>query len=106
SRLRRRQPPDPGRPGRRLGDVGGQLSGRPMRLPSPCLVMLIGPSGAGKSQWAAEHFRPGQIVSSDTMRALVGEGEHDQRAGKDAFDVLNLVLERRLARGLVTVVDT
>ena len=37
---------------------------------------------------------------------MVGEGEHDQRASKDAFDVLEIVLERRLKRRLLTVVDT
>jgi F420-dependent oxidoreductase-like protein len=78
----------------------------PLRLPVPCLVVLAGPSGAGKSVWAAENFRPDQIVSSDRLRELVGVGEHDQRAGTDAFDVLALVLERRMRRGLVTVVDT
>ncbi|HWC37095.1 MAG TPA: TIGR03560 family F420-dependent LLM class oxidoreductase [Acidimicrobiales bacterium] len=77
-----------------------------MRLPSSCLIVLVGPSGAGKSRWAAEHFRPEQVVSSDGLRALVGTGDHDQRAGTDAFDVLDLVLERRLARRLLTVVDT
>ena len=69
-------------------------------------MVLVGPSGAGKSAWAAEWFRPEQVVSSDRLRGLVGDGEHDQRAGKDAFDVLDLVLERRLRRGLLTVVDT
>jgi predicted kinase len=77
-----------------------------MRLPAPGLVVLIGPSGAGKSTWAAANFRPSQIVASDDLRALVGEGPDDQRAGTDAFAVLDLVLERRLKRGLVTVVDT
>ena len=77
-----------------------------MRLPARCLVVLIGPSGAGKSHWAATSFRSDQIVSSDALRALVGSSEHDQRAGQDAFDVLDTVLERRLARGLFTVVDT
>jgi F420-dependent oxidoreductase-like protein len=81
-------------------------SGREVRLPAPCLVVLVGPSGSGKSAWAAAQFRPSQVVSSDAMRGLVGEGEHDQRAGNDAFDVLDLVLERRLRRGLVTVVDS
>src|SRR5438045_1207097 len=56
--------------------------------------------------WAEANFRPEQIVSSDRLRALVGEGEHDQRAGKDAFDVLDLVVARRLRRRLVTVIDT
>jgi len=77
-----------------------------MRLPTNALIVLVGPSGAGKSHWAAANFRPDQIVSSDALRALVGTSEEDQRAGTDAFDVLDLVLERRLARRLLTVVDT
>jgi len=77
-----------------------------IRLPDPCLVVLVGPSGSGKSTWAGEWFDPGQVVSADRLRALVGEGEHDQRAGTDAFAVLDLVLDRRLDRGLVTVLDT
>ncbi len=32
--------------------------------------------------------------------------EHDQRAGTDAFEVLDLIVSRRLARRLLTVVDT
>ena len=77
-----------------------------MRLPAPALVVLAGPPASGKSTWAATHLRPEVVVSSDRLRALVGEGEHDQRAGTDAFDVLELVIERRLRRGLLTVVDT
>ena len=77
-----------------------------LRLPVPALVVLVGPSGAGKSTWAERWFRPDQIVSTDRLRELVGEGEDDQRAGTDAFDVLDVVLERRLARGLVTVIDS
>ena len=77
-----------------------------LRLPSSCLVVLVGPSGSGKSTWAAESFAAGQVVSADGIRALVGEDEHDQRAGTDAFAVLDLVLDRRLRRKLLTVVDT
>ena len=55
------------------------------RLPDPCLVVLVGPAGCGKSTWAARSFRPDQIVSSDRLRALVGTGERDQRAGTAAF---------------------
>jgi F420-dependent oxidoreductase-like protein len=76
-----------------------------IRLPDPCVVVLVGASGAGKSHWAAEQFPTGTVVSSDGLRALVGAGEHDQRAGKDAFDVLALVLDRRCRRGLTTVID-
>ena len=77
-----------------------------MRLPSDCLVVLVGPSGAGKSAWAAGNFRAEQIVSSDALRALVGVSGDDQRAGTDAFEVLDLVVDRRLSRRLLTVVDT
>ncbi len=77
-----------------------------VRLPIGCLVVLVGASGSGKSTWARTNFRPSQIVASDDLRALVGEGENDQRAGTDAFAVLDLVLERRLRRRLTTVVDT
>ncbi len=79
---------------------------RVIRLPASCLVVLVGPSGSGKSAWAAEWFPPGRVVSADHLRSLVGKGEHDQRAGTDAFAVLDLVLDRRLRRGLFTVVDT
>ena len=81
-------------------------SGPVVRLPAPCLVVLIGPSGSGKSAWAAENFPAGQVVASDALRALVGTSPDDQRAGQDAFDVLDLVLGRRCARRLTTVVDT
>jgi F420-dependent oxidoreductase-like protein len=77
-----------------------------IRLADGSLVVLVGPPASGKSTWAAEHFRADQVVSSDRVRALVGEGEHDQQAGKDAFDVLDLVVERRLRRRLTTVIDS
>jgi F420-dependent oxidoreductase-like protein len=82
------------------------LSPVTLRLADDSLVVLVGPPGSGKSMWAAEQFRPDQVVSSDRLRALVGLGEHDQRASKDAFDVLDLVVERRLRRRLLTVADS
>jgi F420-dependent oxidoreductase-like protein len=77
-----------------------------VRLVAPSLVVLVGPSASGKSTWAAEQFEPHQVVSSDALRGIVGEGEHDLRASTDAFEVLEDVVDRRLARGLLTVVDT
>jgi F420-dependent oxidoreductase-like protein len=68
--------------------------------------VLVGTSGAGKTTWADRAFRPGQVVSSDRLRGMVGEDEFDQRAGADAFAVLDLVVDRRLKRGLVTVIDS
>jgi F420-dependent oxidoreductase-like protein len=76
------------------------------RLPDPCLVVLVGATAAGKSAWAAEWFEPDQIVSSDRLRAVVGAGERDQRASRDAFEVLDLIVAKRLRRGLVTVIDS
>jgi F420-dependent oxidoreductase-like protein len=77
-----------------------------IRLAADSLVVLAGPSGAGKSTWAAEWFRPSQVVSSDGLRSVVGQHANDLRASTDAFAVLDLVVERRLARGLFTVIDT
>src|SRR4051812_33490869 len=37
---------------------------------------------------------------------MVGAGERDQRASRDAFELLDLIVEKRLRRGLTTVVDT
>ena len=77
-----------------------------LRLPDPCLVVLVGAAGAGKSTWAARWFPPASIVSSDALRAVVGLHERDQRASKDAFAVLDRIAAARLRRGLTTVLDT
>lgn len=77
-----------------------------VRLPAPCLVLLVGPSGAGKTTWADARFAWNQVVSSDRLRAVVGVSEEDRRAGTDAFAVLDQIVEARLRRGLVTVVDS
>ena len=77
-----------------------------IRLPHPCLVVLIGPSGTGKSTWAGRNFSPDQVVSSDALRALVGEGERDLRASNDAFAILDDVVARRVRRRLTTVIDS
>src|ERR671922_1459225 len=78
----------------------------PVRLPDPCLVVLVGATSAGKTHWAREWFHPDQIVSSDRLRAVVGSGERDQRASRDAFEVLDLIVDKRLRRRLTTVIDS
>ena len=75
-------------------------------LARPSLVVLVGPSGARKSVWAAANFAPGEVVSSDQLRGMVGETEQDQRAGPDAFEVLDDIVTRRCRRGLLTVIGT
>jgi F420-dependent oxidoreductase-like protein len=77
-----------------------------VRLPDPCLVVLVGATSSGKSHWAQEWFHADQIVSSDRLRAVVGAGERDQRASSDAFEVLDLIVAKRLRRRLTTVIDS
>jgi F420-dependent oxidoreductase-like protein len=77
-----------------------------LNLPSPCVVVLVGPGASGKSTWAAAHFPPDVVVSSDRLRALVGADENDVTASADAFALLEDVVRRRLARRLTTVIDT
>ncbi|MEY2514173.1 MAG: hypothetical protein QOJ89_1531 [bacterium] len=77
-----------------------------LRLADPCLVVLVGATASGKSQWAASQFHPDQVVSSDRLRAVVGAGERDQRASRDAFELLELIVDKRLRRGLTTVIDS
>jgi len=74
-------------------------------IPEFCLVVLIGASGSGKSTFAKHHFAPTEIISSDACRALVSDDENDQTATKDAFDVLQTIARKRLARMKLTVID-
>ncbi len=76
-----------------------------IELPDPSLVVLIGPSGSGKSSFAARHFRPTEVLSSDVCRGLVSDDENDQAATEDAFAVLRFIAGRRLTGRRLTVVD-
>lgn len=74
-------------------------------VPEGSLVVLIGISGSGKSTFAARHFRPSTVLSSDAMRAMVADDPDDQDATEAAFELLHTALALRLARGRTTVVD-
>src|SRR5215471_3911150 len=76
-----------------------------LKIPELCLVVLVGPTGSGKSTFARKHFLPTEILSSDYCRGLVSDDENSQDATGDAFDVLRYVAGKRLARGLLTVID-
>ncbi|SEG07651.1 polynucleotide 3'-phosphatase /polynucleotide 5'-hydroxyl-kinase /polynucleotide 2',3'-cyclic phosphate phosphodiesterase [Actinacidiphila yanglinensis] len=69
------------------------------------LVVLIGATGSGKSTFAARHFKPTEVISSDFCRGLVSDDENDQGATRDAFDVLHYIAGKRLAAGRRTVID-
>jgi protein phosphatase len=74
-------------------------------IPHIALVVLIGPSGAGKSTFAAKHFRPTEIVSSDACRALVSDDENDMSATPAAFRLLHSIAGERLRLRRLTVID-
>ncbi|MDB5340836.1 MAG: polynucleotide kinasephosphatase, partial [Planctomycetaceae bacterium] len=76
-----------------------------IKIPKLSLVVMIGPSGSGKSTFARKHFQRTEVLSSDDCRGLVSDDENNQAATIDAFDVLNYVAAKRLARGRLTVVD-
>jgi protein phosphatase len=76
-----------------------------MIVPDPSLVILIGPSGSGKSTFARRHFRSTEVLSSDFCRALVCDDESNQAATEDAFELLHQILDTRLKRCRLTVVD-
>src|SRR5262245_2842513 len=80
-------------------------SARVIDVPEMSLVVLVGASGSGKSTFAAAHFAPTEVISSDFCRGLVADDENDQAASPDAFDVLHFIAGKRLAAGRLTVID-
>ena len=76
-----------------------------LEIPELCLVALVGPSGSGKSTFAARHFEPTEVVSSDACRAMVADDPNDQTATPDAFALLNFIASTRLRAGRLTVID-
>ncbi|WP_262852107.1 polynucleotide kinase-phosphatase [Mumia quercus] len=76
-----------------------------LTIPELSLVLLVGTSGSGKSTFAATHFGRTEVVSSDDCRAMVSDDANDQDASRDAFDLLEYIVGKRLARGRLTVVD-
>jgi len=69
------------------------------------LVVLIGPAGCGKSTFAARNFRPTEVVSSDECRALISDDPANQRVSVHAFELMHLIVEKRLTLGRLTVCD-
>ena len=74
----------------------------PRSVPGRC---SSGVSGSGKSTFAARHFAPTEVLSSDFCRGLVADDENDQAATDAAFEVLHYIAGKRLEAGRLAVVD-
>ena len=85
------------------GPLGGRSS--VLRVPADALILLVGVAASGKSTFARAHFGPTEILSSDSLRALITDDPAAQGATEDAFDLLHRILAMRLRRGRLTVVD-
>src|SRR5262245_12166109 len=55
--------------------------------------------------WAAKHFSPTQVVSSDQCRALMSDNPADQSVTPKAFRLMHLIIRERLMLGRFTVAD-
>jgi protein phosphatase len=77
-----------------------------IRYPACALVVLCGPSGSGKSTFAARHFRPSQIVSSDACRVMIVDDAATQAINDDTFALLSQIVGLRLKHRRFTVVDS
>ncbi|MEU6055373.1 ATP-binding protein [Streptomyces xanthochromogenes] len=73
-------------------------------IPEPSLVVLIGAAGSGKSTWAST-WPATQVLELDQFRALVSDDAGCQESTGDAVFALQAVLEARLARRKMTIVD-
>jgi predicted kinase len=76
-----------------------------IEIPDPALVVLVGAAGAGKTTFAARHFAPDEVLSSDAYREAISGDAGDQRVTAAAFAALHRELARRLAAGRLTVID-
>jgi protein phosphatase len=74
-------------------------------IPDFALVVLIGASGSGKSTFAAKHFAPTEVISSDRARGWVSDDETDQSVSGDAFELVRAIAEKRLKHRRLTVID-
>ncbi len=51
-----------------------------IEIPEFSLVALVGATSSGKSTFAAKHFLPTEVLSSDVCRGIVSDDCNDQSA--------------------------
>ena len=74
-----------------------------IEIPEFALVALVGATSSGKSTFAAKHFLPTEVLSSDVCRGIVSDDCNDQSATEDAFDLLYYAAQKRLSRMKTTI---
>jgi predicted kinase len=79
---------------------------REIQIAPRTLIVLCGTAGAGKSTFAGRHFELTQVVSSDTCRALLCDGDRTQNVDPDLFDLFHFLIQKRLKLGRLTVADS
>jgi protein phosphatase len=67
---------------------------------------LCGAAGSGKSTFAAQHFTPTQIVSSDFCRTLISDSDSNFRINSGTFDLFHMIIQKRLKLGRRTCADS
>jgi predicted kinase len=76
-----------------------------IRIPQNTLVVLCGIAGCGKSTFAAKHFLPTQIVSSDECRARICDDPMNQKVTGQAFELWRFIIRTRLWLWRLSVAD-
>ncbi len=81
------------------------MSDTQIAIPDFALVVLIGATGSGKSTFAAQHFAPTEVISSDVARGWVTDDATDQSVSADAFELVRAIADKRLKHRRLTVID-
>lgn len=76
-----------------------------IKIPDDALILMVGPSSSGKTTFVSTWFPQHVIIHSDEFRVRTCDDANIMSATEDAFDVMSLLAEKRISRGLLTVID-